>query len=183
VFNLYTDSNRTNLVSSRSVTISDTSTGLTYFWGTTSSNTINGNASANSITGVPSSGVSAAQLGRGQIDTVTGGLGADVFVLGQTREGTPRVFYNNGTLTTTGSGDYLLVTDFNRTQDRLQVVPGTYFSQVSGFNTLIYWDRNNNGTLQTTGINRDEVISIIRNVNLGNLTITNGSVPWVIMIP
>lgn len=179
-FNLYSDSGRTTLVASKTVKVNDTSTGLSYIWGTTARNTIRGNTAANSLAGVPSSGISASALGKGQIDTVTGLAGNDVFVLGQVREGSPRVFYNNGANTTTGSLDYMLVTDFSAASDKLQFAAGRYFTRNTGTSTTIYWDRNNNGTLQTSGFSRDEIIAILRNVNLGNLTVTRGSVPWAI---
>lgn len=179
-FTLYSNSIRTNQIGSRSVAIVDASTGYTYFWGTTSNNTLTGNDSPNFMTGVPSSGITTQALGRGQVDTVTGRGGADIFLLGQLREGMPRVFYNNGVASSVGSNDYLLITDFNRLVDRLQFVSGRYFSRNTSANTTIYFDRNNNGTLEITGTQRDEVIAIVQRVNLGNLTITEASRPaWV----
>jgi len=53
----------------------------------------------------------------GEIDRLTGGTGADTFVLG-----TPaRVFYNDGNNTTDGTGDYALIADFNPNVDVIQL--------------------------------------------------------------
>lgn len=178
-FNLYSDSLRTNLKASISATIIDTSNGINFIWGTTGRNTLNGTDNRDSMTGVPSSGTTPQALGRGQIDTVTGKGGADFFMLGQVRNGSPYVFYDNGSPVSVGSSDYLLIADFNKMVDKLLFVPGRYFSRNATTNTVIYWDRNNNGVLDLNGTNRDEVIAILRGVNLGNSTIVNNSsVPW-----
>ncbi|HAG82532.1 MAG TPA: hypothetical protein DCL61_15555 [Cyanobacteria bacterium UBA12227] len=53
----------------------------------------------------------------GEIDNLTGGIGADTFVLG-----TPaRVFYDDNNDTTDGAGDYALITDFNPNVDIIQL--------------------------------------------------------------
>lgn len=177
---LFSDSDRLNQACSTSVSIIDTSNGMTYFWGTVGNDTISGSNNPDFISGVPSSGTSLQSLGKGQVDVVSGKGGADIFILGQVRNGSPRVFYNNNNLATVGSSDYLLITDFNKLVDKVQLVAGRYFTRNSSTNTVIYWDRNNNGVLNLTGTNRDEVISIIRSVNLGNFTVTPVSSPtWV----
>lgn len=179
-FNLYNNPSRTTLRASKLVVVNDTSNGINFVWGTAGRDTLIGTNNRDVMAGVPSSGTSPTSLGRGQVDTVTGRGGADFFRLGQVRNGTPYVFYDNGLIGSVGSADYLLVTDFNRLVDKLLLVQGRYFSRNASSNTVIYWDRNNNGSLQLTGSNRDETIAIIRGVNLGNLTITStSSVPWV----
>jgi Ca2+-binding RTX toxin-like protein len=60
-------------------------------------------------------GANAATLGRGEIDTLTGGAGVDVFVLGNSSG----VFYNDGILPSPGTADYALITDFTPGQDIL----------------------------------------------------------------
>ena len=53
----------------------------------------------------------------GEIDNLTGGIGADTFVLG-----TPaRVFYDDNNDTTDGTSDYALITDFNPNVDIIQL--------------------------------------------------------------
>jgi hypothetical protein len=66
---------------------------------------------------------------RGEIDTLTGGSGADLFVLGNSSG----IFYNDGYNSQSGTTDYALITDFNSGQDRLQLKSGTYyFTAASG---------------------------------------------------
>lgn len=176
-FRLYSNSARTMLKATKVVQVNDTSNGITFVWGTTGRDTLIGGAGRDAISGVPSSGTSPQSLGKGQIDTASGKGGADLFILGQTRGGTPYVFYDNAVTSSVGATDYLLIIDFNKLVDKLLFSPGRYFSRNASTNTVIYWDRNNNGTLQLTGTNRDETIAIIRGVNLGNLTITGSSMP------
>lgn len=148
-----------------------------YLWGTAASDRLVGTAVSEFISGTPSLGTTPPQLGKGQVDVVIGGLGNDTFMLGQFRNSTPYVFYNNGATTAVGTNDYLSIADFNRNSDKIGFVPGRYFTRPSTTNTLIYWDRNNNGVLNLTGMSRDELIGIVQRVNLGNLTITSNSYP------
>ncbi|MFB2916913.1 hypothetical protein [Aerosakkonema funiforme] len=55
--------------------------------------------------------------GFGEIDPLTGGVGSDRFVLGVT-EGT---FYSDGNISSSGIGDYALITDFNALEDTIQL--------------------------------------------------------------
>ncbi|MBE9003777.1 hypothetical protein IQ259_01710 [Fortiea sp. LEGE XX443] len=55
--------------------------------------------------------------GFGEIDRLTGGVGSDRFVLGTTAG----VFYSDGNTSTSGLGDYALITDFNALQDTIQL--------------------------------------------------------------
>ena len=56
--------------------------------------------------------------GVGEIDTLTGGTGADVFVLGEAGQR----FYDDGILSTAGRQDYALIQDFEIAQDTIQLV-------------------------------------------------------------
>lgn len=148
-----------------------------YLWGTTGNDRIVGTTSSDFISGTPSTGTTPPQLGKGQIDQALGGLGSDTFMVGQYRSSTPHVFYNNGVTSAVGSNDYLNIVDFNRSLDKIGFVPGRYFTRNSSTNTIIYWDRNNNGILNLTGPNRDEMIALVQRANLGNLAITSSSLP------
>ena len=53
----------------------------------------------------------------GEKDTLTGGAGADLFVLGDDTQ----VFYDDRNRTTAGRNDYALITDFNKSVDVIQL--------------------------------------------------------------
>ncbi len=84
---------------------------------------ITGTATSDVLTGTDGddvlSGVDAnAEIpGLGEIDTLTGGAGSDVFVLGDSA----RFYYNDGDDAATGEGDYGLITDFNLNEDFIQL--------------------------------------------------------------
>ena len=83
-----------------------------------------GGSGSDQLAGVPSSGTLPANLGRGQIDTITGDAGADLFLLADGR-GT---FYNDGNNKNQGNGDYALLKDFKTGEgDRLQLRSGSQF--------------------------------------------------------
>lgn len=181
-FNLYRHLSKSFVLATKSIYIDDTSNGYTPVWGTTGRDAILGTPQANYLTGVVSSGITEASLGKGQIDTVKGLAGNDLFVLGFKRSGVNRVLYNNNVASSNGTGDYLAIADFTP-GDKILFSSGRYFTRNSGSNTVIYWDRDNDGILDLNGSLRDEVIAIVSGVNLGNLTVTAASLPaWAIMI-
>ncbi|MEB3234606.1 MAG: S8 family serine peptidase [Cyanobacteriota bacterium] len=97
-------------------------------WGTTASNDltgVNGGGSGNDqLSGLPNTtSTDPDSLGRTQIDKVTGGAGADRFLLADNR-GT---FYNDGNTSSYGTGDYLWVVDFNASEDKLQLKAGSQY--------------------------------------------------------
>lgn len=128
-------------------------------WGTTASDQIIGGAGNDRLTGVLSSGTTASALGTGQIDTLIGGQGADVFVLGDNIRG---VYYDDRSRLTTGTGDAALIKDFTTGVDKVQLRSARYFPIVSSGVTTLWWDANNNGSLNTSGLSRDEVIATIQ---------------------
>lgn len=165
LFNLFSDSGFTNQVGSFSFTINDTSLtpapGITK-WGTTGSDAITGTDGNDQLAGVsaPPSQTSA-DLGRGQIDTLSGLLGADKFLLGDATRG---VYYNDGSSRSSGSSDYALINDFKSSEgDKIQLASGrTYFTRANSFSgvmsTYIYWDSNNSGSYGSS----DELIGIVK---------------------
>jgi len=135
-------------------------------WGTTASDNLTGSngggTGADQITGVTSSLTAAANLGRGQVDTVTGGLGADRFLLADSRG----IFYTDGNSNSSGTGDYLQIVDFNSAEDKLQLRNGSQY---------LYRNVNISGTAYTeiylgNGDNRfnssDELIGRLQNTSL-----------------
>jgi subtilisin family serine protease len=128
-------------------------------WGTTGSDIITGSTGNDRISGVLASGTTAKAMGSNQIDVLTGGSGADVFVLGDKRG----VFYDNRIKRNAGLGDYARIQDFKVGTDKLQLFSASYLTSASQGNTSLYWDRNGNGKLNLTGSNQDELIAIFSN--------------------
>ena len=132
-------------------------------WGTTGSDIITGGIGNDRISGVLASGTTASALGRSQIDTLTGGGGADLFLIADSR-GT---FYNDGNSRSQGTGDYALIKDFKTAEgDRLQLRAGTQ---------VLYRNVTINGIVNTeiflgNGDNRfnaaDELIARLQNTAL-----------------
>lgn len=144
-----------------SITINDTSTTPpgTPIIGTTGSDTLQGTAAPELISGVPTSGIGTS-MGRGQVDTVTGLGGADIFVIGDSRG----VLYDDGIANNAGTADYLTIRDYQRGSDKIQIKSNTnYITRTTTINrvavTEIYWDRNNSRTLNLSGSSRDELVA------------------------
>ena len=131
-------------------------------WGTTGSDSITGTSGNDRLSGVLASGTTAKAMGANQVDVLTGGAGADVFVLGDKRG----VFYDNRINGNPGLGDYARVQDFQSGVDKLQLASGRYLTSASQGNTSLYWDRNGNGSLNLSGSNQDELIAIFTNATL-----------------
>ena len=128
-------------------------------WGTTGSDIITGSTGNDRISGVLAHGTSAKAMGASQIDVLTGGSGADVFVLGDKRG----LFYNDRINGNLGIGDYARIRDFTSGVDKIQLFSASYLTSASQGNTSLYWDRNGNGKLNLTGSNQDELIAIFTN--------------------
>lgn len=77
--------------------------------------------------------------GLGEIDNLTGGTGADTFVLGDA----VNVFYDDNNSTTPGFGDFATITDFQSNQDQIQLkgTPQDYRLQAVGGNTRIFYEQ------------------------------------------
>ncbi len=92
--------------------------------------------------------------GLGETDTLTGGTGADRFILGDA----VNVFYDDNNIMNPGFGDLAIITDFNSSQDRIELngVSQDYRLQVVGSNTRIFLDK--------LGAEQDEIIGIVQGV-------------------
>ncbi|MFN6476847.1 calcium-binding protein [Nostoc sp. DedQUE07] len=92
--------------------------------------------------------------GLGEIDNLTGGAGADRFILGDAEN----VFYDDNNTTNPGFGDLAFITDFNSSQDRIELngFSQDYRLQVVGSNTRIFLDK--------LGAEQDEIIGIVQGV-------------------
>ena len=117
------------------------------------SDVIDGGKGRDAIAGVE---VGAAYAGRGEIDLLTGGQGADVFSLGDAAQ----VYYNDGDLLSQGMNDYAVITDFEK-GDSLEL-HGSASDYVLGNNS------------QGTGIfflenGQKEMIALVENVQLDSM--------------
>jgi Ca2+-binding RTX toxin-like protein len=133
-------------------------------------NSITGNTGANQLSGGGGNDTLAgcffgANGGRNEIDTLAGGAGADLFQLGWSGGR----FYDDGTTSNAGRGDYVLITDFTVGTDRLQLdgVAGNYYIGASGVNGV-----SGQGLWFEQGAT-DELIAIVRSGNSTNLTADN----------
>ena len=105
-------------------------------------------------------------LGAAEVDVLSGGLGADVFVLGVVGGR----LYDDTVVSTPGVGGYALITDFGNGADQLQLKgsasPQRYFLGNSPFVTPggrgLYHDSNANGVLNPA---TDELIAVIQGPN------------------
>lgn len=180
---VYADAGLTTSLSSASVVINDTSTPTApapapppppadlVLWGTTAADVIVGGAGNDRLSGVLASTSTYLALGKGQVDQLIGGQGADVFLLGDSRG----IFYDDGLANNIGSTDYAWVRDFQAGIDKVQLRGGAAYVASYGTNgsTAIFWDRNANGLINTSGANRDELIGVIDNAR-----ITSTDIVW-----
>ncbi|NCQ79423.1 MAG: hypothetical protein GPI99_15230 [Microcystis aeruginosa W13-15] len=98
--------------------------------------------------------------GKGEIDTFIGGTGRDKFIIGDKTW----IGYDDGNTASAGDKDYALITDFNPTDDIIQLKGSSsdYLLTVSGSNTNLY--------INKPGSEPDELISIIQNQKILSLT-------------
>jgi hypothetical protein len=134
------------------------------FYGTAGSDTVTGNELDNIIWGISQA---SAEIGEGDIgarttDTLIGGAGNDVFVLGDV----VRVFYDDGfdSRRNNGTNDYALIEDFQKGFDKIQLSSSngrltidSYHLEIESGITRIYWDSNGDTILDS----RDELIAIV----------------------
>ncbi|NCR33943.1 MAG: calcium-binding protein, partial [Microcystis aeruginosa L211-101] len=97
--------------------------------------------------------------GQGESDSLTGEAGSDRFVLGDATW----IGYDDGNSTSPGNSDYAQITDFNPTDDIIQLrgSSSNYLLVVSGTDTQLYIDK--------TG-EPDELIAVINNQTVLSLT-------------
>lgn len=131
----------------------------TTIYGTAASETISGKAGADTIFGV---GRWDANPGRGSIDKLIGGAGNDLFVLGDQRG----AFYNDGSVWSSGRGDYGQILDFQPGADKVQLA-GSFDQYLFRGETLngrggvsILLDTNGNDRIDS----RDELIGHIAGI-------------------
>lgn len=139
-------------------------------YGTNNRDTIVGTDQEDVLCGVLATGTN---LGKGTIDTLTGGAGSDTFVLSDARG----VFYNDGSKSTAGTGDYVYISDFTSGLDDLQlsaairgkiVVQAITLNGISG--TGVYYDIGRNvGKFDST----DELVALVSTVGNTGLNLNS----------
>jgi Ca2+-binding RTX toxin-like protein len=139
--------------------------------GSSGNDVITGGSGNDRLSGVLSSGNSTTALGQNQVDVLTGGKGQDVFVLGDSRG----VFYNDYNNANSGNNDYALITGFNASDDKLQLLKGSYIATSSQGNLMLYWNRNNNNSLDLSGNNQDELIAKLQGIT----SLSSSNINWV----
>jgi Ca2+-binding RTX toxin-like protein len=111
-------------------------------------------------------------FGAGEVDRLRGDSGRDTFVLGDAN----RVYYSDGNPLTTGESDYALITDFNSSQDVIQLKgsAGLYLLDFYTSNTRI-----DAALIYDPGVSaRGEVIGILQNVS-SSLSLTSSAFSYV----
>jgi hypothetical protein len=153
--------------------------------GNSLANILTGNAGSNSLSGAAGNdslfgndgndtllgAIGSSTGGLSEIDTLTGGAGNDVFVLG-TSAG---YLYNDSRRTSTGVTDYAYITDFTLGSDKLQLV-GSAANYYLGAHTVAGLTAPNQGVFRELGTT-DELIAIINGSPI--LTLDNSTVNWV----
>ncbi|MDJ0531403.1 MAG: hypothetical protein QNJ70_02715 [Xenococcaceae cyanobacterium MO_207.B15] len=86
--------------------------------GNSINDSLHGNAGNDRLIGVdPSSTGADLGFGAGEVDTLTGGLGSDTFVLGDEN----RIYYDDGAPLSRGESDFAIITDFDNGEDFIQL--------------------------------------------------------------
>ena len=121
---------------------------------------ISGNANQDILVGVALDNFDSS-FGIGEQDTLNGGTDSDIFVLGNSS----RVFYDDGDSFTAGDGDFALITDFDPSQDRIQLKDSADFYHLDFFiranqstnrtNAKIVYDQGISATGETIAVIED----------------------------
>ena len=157
---VYADAARRQFVgTSQVITIKEPSVGVI----TDGNDVIAGTAAAEVITGVP---VGSVPRGRSSLDRLTGGPGADLFVLGDAQGS----YYNDGT-TALGTTDQAVITDFSA-DDRIQL-----FGSISDYRLISGRHAGVPGVridvLKAAPGNLPEAIGFVHNATLASLNLAN----------
>lgn len=169
----YSDSGRTaQIATTASLSILDSSvaplppSGETI-WGTNRNDVLTGSIGNDIISGITKAGTN---TGKGQIDTLTGLAGADIFVLADGRG----VFYNDKNARSQGTNDYGIIKDFSIGDgDKLQLKAGLQYlySYDSSANATYFYLGNGDSRFNAA----DELIARLDKVNL-----TPGNGVWLV---
>lgn len=121
-------------------------------------------------------------LGKGEIDTFSGGVNNDIFVLGaELPDGTKAVFYNDGNAYIAGTQDYALISDFGFAGDGVTL--GEDKIQLAGSQNSYSLGSSPSGLPSGTGIffgdgttgAVPELIGIVQGISLSALNLANSA--------
>lgn len=110
----------------------------------------------------------ATNAGRGEIDFLNGGAGADQFILGDAT----KVFYDDGIISSSGQTDYATITDFNPLEDKIVLHGSATSYQLGELST-------GTGIYYTTGQTTNELIGVATGVSPTQLNLTNSSFTYI----
>ena len=133
---------------------------------------LNGDSNKDLLIGIDPSDFSS-NFGTGELDTLTGGANNDTFVLADEN----RVFYDDGDHFTSGDEDFALVTDFDFTQDTIQLQGSADFYSLDFFTSGA--ETVDAKLIHDPGISAvGETIAILENVD-PNLSINDSTFTFV----
>jgi Ca2+-binding RTX toxin-like protein len=109
------------------------------------------------------SGVDLLGLGSYEVDYLEGGSGKDIFILGTINY----FFYDDGNSSSTGESDYATITDFNSSEDKIQLHGSADLYYLDFFSYDYYGGANTNVAIMRDGgvSQRDEQIAILENIS------------------
>jgi len=131
-----------------------------YLVGGAGNDSVSGGAGSDNLAGNEGNDTLNGGGGIGEVDTLVGGDGADRFILGDSTQ----IYYDDRNTTSGGTGDYAYISDFNNSQDRIQLAgtASNYILTVDNNNTYI--------SINKPGSEPDELIASIAGVTNLNLT-------------
>jgi Ca2+-binding RTX toxin-like protein len=116
--------------------VTDPLTGL-VLWGSVGNSVVVGGSGDDSLAGVSETGLDPQYLGRGSVDTLTGGSGSDLFKLGDERG----AFYLGS-----AAKDFAHITDYIAGEDKIQLSRNyDYVWSGQSGSLMLYVDSNGNG--------------------------------------
>lgn len=136
-----------------------------YYWGTAGNDTITGSDLVNQtdiLSGVLPTGFTSEALGRGQIDTLIGNVGTDIFMLSDGRD----LFYTDRAILKYSTVDYAIIKNFTQGEDKIHRRFGPLLWNYSGGNANIYFDRNFNGVIDFKPTVDDQLIAVVEGVSM-----------------
>jgi Ca2+-binding RTX toxin-like protein len=146
-------------------------------FGGAGNDTLSGSNGNDTLDGAGNSAEATSSVGAGSIDTLIGGAGSDLFILGNAAG----AYYSDGTDSGNGTSGFAVIKDFNRLKDKIQLSGSVTNYVVGSLSTSlanqfvpnsvgIFLDRDGSKT-QTSG---DELIAVVENASVSGMPIDKG---------